>query len=476
MPKILKTTDNNLGKLAVTEEEIEDLKEIGNKKISELKDRDSNQSLLIFPDNSSRKDKIEDKEVFSLSNEKLTTHNIMGFIGRNKTQLTIQSRFAQNNKDYFLHYMLQKVLSINLFDLKHNSEAENIFDFLLYLFPYYLKKALRQGLYKEYRKNEYNNANVKGTIDVNNHIRNNIPFNGKIFYRVREHSYDNKITQLVRHTIEYIKKKPLGHSLLTTDPDTQNYVMQIVQATPSYSYNQRSRVINKNIRPMVHPYFFEYTTLQKICLSILRHDGLKYCEKNNEIYGLLFDGAWLWEEYLNTILKDCGFTHPENKSKKNPIFLFKDETKFKRYPDFYKLNFIVDAKYKKMNVSPKENNNESDNEIIDDNTNKIKVRVFRDDIHQIIVYMHVQQAKLGGFLYPIAGENCSKEPIIPTKIGELKGYGGMVKTWGFCIPAVSQENGTFKNFCDNIKKVEEKLKRVVVLEKEQKTQTKNKNL
>ena len=44
------------------------------------------------------------------------------------------------------------------------------------MFPFYLKKALRQGLYKEYHKQNYNDSNVRGTIDINRHLGKNIPF------------------------------------------------------------------------------------------------------------------------------------------------------------------------------------------------------------------------------------------------------------------------------------------------------------
>ncbi|MCZ9999532.1 McrC family protein [Brachyspira hyodysenteriae] len=54
---------------------------------------------------------------------------------------------------------------------------------------------------------KHNDANVKGTIDINRYIKNNIPFNGKISYNTREYSYDNNINQLIRHTIEYINTK-----------------------------------------------------------------------------------------------------------------------------------------------------------------------------------------------------------------------------------------------------------------------------
>ena len=107
--------------------------------------------------------------------------------------------------------------------------------------------------------------------------------------------------------------------------------------------------------------------LQRLCLQILQHKGLKYGSNNDKIYGLLFSGSWLWEEYLfKLVLEKCEFKHPQNKSNKGGIYLFENNT-YKRYPDYIKEYFIFDAKYKNIN-----------NDNID-----------RNDMHQIISYMHI---------------------------------------------------------------------------------------
>lgn len=76
-------------------------------------------------------------------------------------------------------------------------------------------------------------------------------------------------------------------------------------------------------------------------------EEVKYGETDEEICGILFDGAWLWEEYLNTILQKEGFKHPENKKHKGGIYLFEDHSGI-RYPDFYKDGIVLDAKYKRF--------------------------------------------------------------------------------------------------------------------------------
>jgi 5-methylcytosine-specific restriction endonuclease McrBC regulatory subunit McrC len=418
----LRTIDNNRGK-QVESNIIPELSLLANKKIKDLVS-EAGSSLLIFPNDFDQYgDDIGSQEVFSLHNTCLTTGNIMGFIGIKDTQVTIQSRFSKEKNDYFLHYMLQKVLSINMFDLKHGFDKQSIFDFLIYLFPYYLKRALSQGLYKEYHKNEYNDANLHGVIDIKRHLTKNLPFADKIAYKTREHSYDNKVTQLIRHTIEYIRSHEVANKIIHADAEVQNCVSQITQSTTKYSHQDRRTIINKNLRSVSHPWFTEYTHLQRLCLRILRFEEVKYGYEDDEIYGLLFDGAWLWEEYLNTILVKTGFKHPKNKTNQGGIWLF-SEHKYKRYPDFWKDNIILDAKYKRIS-------NDEDKESIE-----------RHDIHQLISYMYVKKAAFGGIIYPKANTL-----TILRETGYLNGYGGKVFTVPFSVP---QSAESYTDFCNQI--------------------------
>ncbi len=213
---------------------------------------------------------------------------------------------------------------------------------------------MSQGMYKKYVYHEYNDANIRGVIDVNRHISLNIPANGKIAYRTREFCYDNPVTQLIRHTIEFIRRKSFGKSILHNDPDTEGYVQQIIQATPTYQAQQRQAVINENLRPVIHPYYTKYTALQKLCLRILRYEKLSYGEANdNKIHGILIDAAWLWEEYIGVVLSQ-GTDIKHYTRKNSPYHLFKDDGgPFQKIiPDYYDGGSIVaDAKYIPLNRS-----------------------------------------------------------------------------------------------------------------------------
>lgn len=387
--------------------DLQSIRLIANKTIGDLQ---TESDILVFPPKvEETDDQIKDSIIFTLKENadsfSLETGNIMGFIGRNDTEVNICSRFTHKDdgrvsekNDFFLHYMLEKVCHVNLTNLKSTRTPDKIFDFLPFLFPQYLTAALKQGLYKEYQTKEYNDSNVRGVIDVNRHIRFNIPANGKIAYRTREYSFDNSITELVRHTIEYMRTNDTFKQILTRNDETKDAVSKIDNATPLYNRMERNKILSKTSKAIKSPYFYKYRDLQKICRMILLREKIKYDSSANKIYGILFDGAWLWEEYLATMLKEKGFVHPENKKGSGVIHPLINSLTGKWtgrfYPDFYKpktgtklseelADTILDAKYKNFD----EHNPPA------------------DDIAQMISYIHVMDARKGSFVYPSKNEN-----------------------------------------------------------------------
>lgn len=429
-------TDNNIRQPdAVTfqRKDVAALFPIADKTIAEL--CKENENLLIFPYSIETScDKIGESSVMSILNTgdpdkvQITTGNVMGFIGVDNLQIKIKSRFDKGRDDFFLHYMLQKVLSFNLFDLKHNDEQEDLFDFIMFMFPYLLKAAMNQGIYREYKNFKHNDSNIKGTIDIGRHIARNFPFVGNIAYATREYSHDNNMSELIRHTIEFMKTKRYGQLVLNIDRETIENVKIIIAHTPSYNKNERSSVISKNLRAKVHPYYTEYRPLQTLCLQILRMEEVKYGESSDEICGILFDGAWLWEEYVNTILSNHGFKHPENKLHKGGIYLFDDHSGI-RYPDFYKDDMVLDAKYKRLGSYDKVS------------------KLDRNDVHQVMAYMTTVKVNRGGFVAPLE----QKQSKVPTS--HLKGSAATLSIFGIeiCKSATS-----YAEFCEKMGEMEDR--------------------
>ncbi len=343
------------------------------------------ENIFVFPELLKENYGMEKGQMLlEAGNDRFRTGNVMGFIGCESERLIIESRFCGDGDDYFFQYLLFKVLNLpKIVDLKSDADQSNrLFNFLMFLFPSYLKAAMRKGLFKKYVRNSYNDDNVKGIIDIARHIKQNTPFVGKIAYNQREFSYDNYLTELVRHTIEFIKTKPYGRNLIFTVKDQAKLV---ADATPAYNLYDRQKIIEDNKKcPVKHAYFREYLALQRLCLLILQHWKHQIGIGAKHIYGILFDGAWLWEEYVNLLICDS-FYHPQNKAKagKNPQYLF-EHNKAKIYPDFIGKSpvsrVIADAKYKPIdNISGR-------------------------DYLQILAYMFRFDAKTGFFIYPRANE------------------------------------------------------------------------
>lgn len=375
--KVLKIKDNNLNK----KDDFSEIRTVTGKITDKTLEQLEKEGVFVFPEMVKEAEDItRDQMILQSVNDSYRSGNVMGFLGCGDERLIIESRFSNDSEDYFFQYLLDQVLEFpNIVDLNVDADQSNrIFHFLLFLFPYYLRVAMRKGLFKNYIQRRYNDGNVKGTIDVARHITKNTPFIGNIAYSQREFSYDNYLMELVRHTIEYIKRKPYGNNLLTKVKDE---VKLVIEATPNYEAYDRQKIIDTNKKNVVrHAYFREYLVLQRLCILILQHQKHQIGSGSRQIYGILFDGAWLWEEYVNSLIDDI-FYHPMNKGGKGAQRLF-DGNVGLIYPDFISRDkdtrIIADAKYKP----------------IDNIGNK--------DYLQILAYMFRFDAKKGYYFYPEA--------------------------------------------------------------------------
>lgn len=385
------------------------------------------EGLFIFPEAIKKvEDLTRDQMILQEFNGKYRTGNVMGFIGYGKERLIIQSRFCNDKEDYFLSYLLERVLNIpNIVSLDADTSSDKrLLNFLLFIFPKYLENAIRKGFYKQYIHKKYNDTNIKGKIDIPRHLTKNTPFIGSIAYSQRLFSYDNMLMELIRHTIEFIKSKSYGSIILS---DIKEELKLIVNATQSYRTCDRQKIIEQNKKnPIRHAYFREYSALQRLCILILKSEKHDIGSGIQNSYGILFDGAWLWEEYIN-ILLSSHFYHPKNKSKFGAQQLFSDG-KGLIYPDFISKStdprLIVDAKYK-----PIEN---------------IRGR----DYLQVLAYMYRFDASKGYYIYP------DSEGQVPLVLNLNKGstYENNVSTrddvniikLGFKIPNKSANYDDFK--------------------------------
>lgn len=356
------------------------IQKIANKNLDDFE----KEKLFIFPTTLNESiDLTGNQKIIESNSDYIRSTNVMGIIGYQEEQLFIGSRF-DDEKNYFLFYMLKRVLNFNLFDSDVNVKAHtNYFDLLILIFPKYLNEALRKGLYKEYKVFKHNDANLKGKIDIKRNLKENIVFTGKLAYNTREQTVENQVNYLIRYTVEHIRRRKIFSEILNYETKTKENIKVLESNTVKYREAGIFDVINYNKqKPVHHGYFHEYRKLQQLCLAILAEEQSIYSkEKNNQIKGILFDGAWLFEEYINLLIKDM-FYHPENKGGKGAHFLFNNGTG-KIFPDFISKEerdiTIADAKYKPIG------------------------NINGDDYLQLVAYMYRFDSNKGYYLFPYGG-------------------------------------------------------------------------
>ncbi len=373
--KLLRIKDNSRSQKALFSP-IENLTaKIADKTLGQLE----REGVFIFPGNLQRMEDLTGEQMILQGvNDSYQTGNVMGFLGWGEERLIIESRFCGEEGDFLFLYLLEQVVGIpNLVNLKSDASQENrLFHVLLFLFPHYLKAAMRKGSFKQYTSRAYNDEKIKGVVDVPRHLKQNTPFYGKVAYSQREFSYDNSLMELVRHTLEFIKGKPYGNHLLSR---VRREVQLVRGATPGYNPCHRQKIVKENREnPVQHAYFREYSALQRLCLLILQHQKHQIGSGSRQIYGILFDGAWLWEEYIASLMEDL-FYHPRNKAGEDAQRLFAGGVG-RIYPDFLsrgsEKRIIADAKYKPMD------------------------HIGNRDYLQVLAYMLRFEAKTGYYLYP----------------------------------------------------------------------------
>lgn len=380
--------------------------------------------FLIYPDLATLRTRASaDMMILKQVGDRIQTSNLIGFIGYGDEELTIHSRFDRHS-DYFLQYMLQRLQTPNLVNLPTGSNDQaSILDLLQYLLPKYLLQALSKGIFREYQTNAHHDSHVTGVINVGQFLRHDLPFAGRVSYRTRDRVSDNTVMALIRHTIEFVLTQPAGKSILTTDPTIREAVAVVRQATPQFDPQSRARVINQNLtHPVVSAYFEDYHELQKLCLAILRHERLGIGGRHDQLYGVIFDVAWLWENYVAALLGDA-YQHPDNRQHLGMVPIFQGDDGLPGemsglFPDFYSpaRRQVADTKYK-FGVNG----------------------IQREDLFQLITYAHILKAKCTGIIYPDLAQTTQ------FKLGELNGFGGVVYKQSLQVPQAAKSYGQFVN-------------------------------
>ena len=370
--------------------------------LNKYQEEKNNKVLSFFKDAEKVAKKNEDALVISLIKENDTytaqTGNFVGNFFWHGLEINIGSRFS----DSFLKRMLNFVNDVFLDDvdvsghiIKEEKDRDISKFVLYYLFVQSLEKAFLLGLPKTYQTTNHHESKLKGKVNINAFIRNNIPFTGKISSTSRE---QKEITEII--DVLYKAVKIISFSKFSTKNIT--HIKTHLKGVKS-QYFVSDETIKKalNSKALQNPIFSPYKQVIEYAKIIIKNHSIdEKKDGNKECYGFIINVAELFEIYVTKLLQK---SFPEWTVSSPKITLYDNPKLFfsrKIIPDIVmqKDNEVVvfDTKYKRMNFHGNSANGMGD--------------IDRNDFFQINTYMtyYQQQGKkllCGGLLYPLSGEH-----------------------------------------------------------------------
>ncbi|WP_298246104.1 hypothetical protein [uncultured Christiangramia sp.] len=268
----------------------------------------------------------------------------------------------------------------------HSNEFQYI---IAYIFIQALEKASVLGLPKQYTKVTERSSKVKGTVSINQYLKQDMPFQGKLTSTFRTQKYIQEIIDVLlaacNKVEDYLgvryKSKIMGIYQTLNEQNSKRYVSQgIIDRA-------------KNHRVLYNPVYKPFKEVLKYAEILLKNQNTEANKINNELktYGFMFDISQLFEVYLEKLLSKY-FTNWEiNGQEELKVYggLFYSR---KMLPDivmknkFTKEVIVFDAKFKKMEGS--------------------YIDLDRSDFYQIHTYMQYYMPNLifGGLIYPLSQE------------------------------------------------------------------------
>jgi 5-methylcytosine-specific restriction endonuclease McrBC regulatory subunit McrC len=171
----------------------------------------NNTFFSFFKDEDKKASKNEDDLIISIKKIDDTyiaqTGNYIGKFVWDGLEIDIKSRF----ETMFLERMLNFANDVFLDDVSisatETKDSLDISKFIIYyMFIQRVEKAFLLGLPKAYRSINHHDMKLKGKIDINRFIKNDIPFRGKISSTSREQREIQEVIDVLHKAVQIIEK------------------------------------------------------------------------------------------------------------------------------------------------------------------------------------------------------------------------------------------------------------------------------
>ena len=280
--------------------------------------------------------------------------NYVGYIRLSTVSIEILPKISLNGSVELerkaLLNMLSKcgILKVNYSEISSlKLYKQSLNEILAYLFSKKLQKELRKGVYGEYVYIEENINSLKGSLRVQEQIKNLASHSSKAFCRFEEFSRDNKLNKILSFFVKEVMKNIKNRETLKLlrvsemilgDVDERSITLNEVN---NFSFNR----LNK-------PFEDAFTLGKMIVLgeSALGNLG------ENKVYSILFKMNEIFEIYIGKLLKELLYKETVHIQHSKYKLLIKEESNrgvFKLIPDIViEKNgierVIIDTKWKSV--------------------------------------------------------------------------------------------------------------------------------
>lgn len=311
-------------------------------------------------------------------------------------------------------------------------ETENQFLFIIaYLFIQSLEKAAVLGLPQQYKKHLERSHKVRGSIDFNDYLKRDIPFQGKLTSTFRERMYVQDIVDVIYLALRKLERNKI---LIGQIQSRLFAIYQLLKQHYSGQFASYATIQKaKTHQSISNPMYSGFKKVVEYAEIILLDKDLMPNNKKQQLAttGYLFDIAELYELYLEKLLSR---SFPDwSVSGQEELRIYQHQFYSRpMFPDLvmkHRANakvVVFDAKFKKMEMQ----NGDLD----------------RADLHQIHSYAGYYRNNLlaGGLIYPLSRE------INTEKAHSKSIYGSQDNEINFIVDGVYvNENQTMKELIKN---------------------------
>lgn len=282
----------------------------------------------------------------------------------------------------------------------------DIFDKLLMLrLAFQMERAWKKGQLRLYRTFSRYDCRVRGQLDLPRKIRMSMGLeDGKMAYRVREYSVDNRYNQLFfQACLEAERWYPdLMRTLKKRMPGFRMARQLLEQQASAWDSRDPRSLLYETRKKITNPLYRDYETLRGIARAVLRRTSrYTYSEDGAPfVTGVFLDISTLWEDYLfNAVFSGCSgrpCTQGDNDKKLGIL----EELLYIK-PDFWwkDRRRVLDAKFRPIwHKFLKPGCSEEDRKEI------------RQDTYQVLSYMLTLDCTRGGVIFPVKGECSGQSP------------------------------------------------------------------